>query len=73
MWAFLGQIAGLILSLVGEYIRARAEARKEQRAFEVDQAAFRSMVEKVITRNQQAAPGDSQGAGSGWDRADGSK
>jgi hypothetical protein len=73
MLPFLGKVLDLVMSLLGEFFKAKAAAAAAQKAFDVDQAAFKVMVTAVLQRNQAAAPGQSGGAGTGWDAADGNR
>lgn len=73
MIAFLTQIFPLVLSIWAEYARKKALADAKQEKFVLDQAKFRELVQAVLIASQQDAANQSQGAGSGWDAADGAK
>lgn len=68
--ALIGAGLQLMLLLFSEYFSARARAKEEDKAFNLDQATLKAVMDSAVLKwNTQNAP-DSKKAGDAWDNAD---
>lgn len=70
MWAFLAGIAPLFLMLYKEYCSAEAKAQAEDKAFNLDQAILKTIVESAVSKWNDANESKTKEAANAWDAAD---
>jgi hypothetical protein len=60
----------LVSLIIREFLSANAEAKAQDRKFQLDEAAFRGIVERALTKHLANRARESQGAGNAWDEID---